>query len=109
MIAVDVPDSDKESEDFSVVHDDAVLYEEDVSGLVRAAVTEEVGDMQKALNYSSLSSYMFKPSHLLTHGFGKNRKAQEKLFKHMCNFRARAEWREGRRVVSSYIDVDTTK
>ena len=32
-----------------------------------------------------------------------------KLFKHMCNFGAWAEWREGRRVVSSYLDVDTTK
>ena len=34
---------------------------------------------------------------------------QEKLLKHMCNFGARSEWREGRRVVSSYLDVETTK
>ena len=65
--------------------------------------------MQKALKYYSLLSYMLKPSHLLTQGFDKNRKAQEKIFKHMCNFGARAEWMEGRRVVRPYTYVDTTK
>ena len=87
----------------------AVLDEEDDSGLVGAGVTEEVEDMQKSLKSSSLLSYILKPSRLLTNGFENNRTAQEKLFKHMCNFRARQEWREGRRVVSSYLDVDTTK
>ena len=43
---------------------------------------------------------MPKTSHLLT---------QEKLFKHMCNFGSRVECREGRIVVSYYLDVDTTK
>ena len=65
--------------------------------------------MQKAMKYSSLSSYMLKPSHLLTQGFENNRTAQEKLFKHMCNFESWEEWREERIVVISYIDVDTTK
>ena len=41
--------------------------------------------MQKALKYSSLSSYMLKPSRLPTQGFDNNRTAQEKLFKHMYN------------------------
>ena len=27
----------------------------------------------------------------------------------MCNFGSREEWRKGRRVVSSYLDVETTK
>ena len=58
---------------------------------------------------SSLSYYMLKPSHLLTYGFENNRTAQDNLFKNMCNFGARSEWREGRRVVSSYLDVDTIK
>ena len=65
--------------------------------------------MQKALKSSYISSYMLKHSQLLTQGFGKNRTAQEKLFKHMCNFGVRAEWREGRIVVGYYLDVDTTK
>ena len=60
--------------------------------------------MQKALKYSSISSYTLKPYHLLTQGFGNNRTAQEKLLKHMCNFGSQAEWREGIRVVSSYLD-----
>ena len=65
--------------------------------------------MQKALKYSSLLSYMLKPSHLLTQSFENSTTAQDKLLKHMCNFGASAKWREGRRVVSSYLDVDTTK
>ena len=44
----------------------AVLDEEDDSGLVGAGVTQEVQDMQKDFNYSSLLSYKLKPSKLLT-------------------------------------------
>ena len=84
------------------------MDEEDGSGLVRAGVIEEVGYMQNYLKSSSILSYILKPSHLFTEGFGKNRTAQEKLFKHMCNFGSRAEWREGKRVISSYLDVETT-
>ena len=61
------------------------------------------------MKYSSLLSYILKPSHLLTQGFENNRTAQEKLLKHICNFGAWAKWREGRRVVGSYLDVETTK
>ena len=109
LIAVDVIDFEEVDEDASIDHDGAALDEEDGSGLLGAGVTEELEDMQNAFKYSSLLSYMLKPSHLLTRGFENNRTAQEKLFKHMCNFGERAEWREGRRVVSSYIDVETTK
>ena len=52
---------------------------------------------------------MLKPSHLLTQGFENNNTAQENLFKHMCHFGAQAEWRKGRIVVGSYLDVKTTK
>ena len=65
--------------------------------------------MQKAVKYYSLSSYMLKPSNLLTKGFDKNRETRDKLFKQMCNFGLRTEWREVRIVVSYYIDVETTK
>ena len=64
--------------------------------------------MQKALKSSSLLSYILKPYFLLTQGFEKNRTAQENLFKHMCNFGSRSEWRKGRSVISSYLDVETT-
>ena len=49
---------------------------------------------------------MLKPPSLLTQGFNKNKKARENLFNHMCSFGVRAEWRNGRRSVSSYLDVD---
>ena len=56
LIAVDFLDSEEASEDASIVHDDAAFDEEDGSGLVGAGVTEEVQDMQKALNPSYLLS-----------------------------------------------------
>ena len=65
--------------------------------------------MQKALKSSSLSSYMLKPSKFLTQGFENNRTAHDKLFKHMCKFGSRSEWKKGRSVISSYLDVETTK
>ena len=102
---MDVLDYEEAAEGASIDHDGAASDEEDGSGLVGAGVTEEVEDIQKAFKSTSLSSYMLKPSHLLSQGFKKNRTAQENLFKHMCNFGAR----EGRRVVGSYIDVETTK
>ena len=85
------------------------MNEEDGGGLVGEGVKEEVKDMHTALNSSSLSSYLLKPSHLLTQGFENNRTTHENLFKHICNFGSQAEWREGRRVVIYYIDVDATK
>ena len=54
LIAVDVLDSEEADEDSSIVHDDAVLDEEDGIGLVGAGVTKEVGDMHKSLKFSSL-------------------------------------------------------
>ena len=52
---------------------------------------------------------MLKPSKLLTQVLENNRTAQEKLFKHMCNFGSRSEWRKGRSFIISYLDVETTK
>ena len=69
MIAVDVLDSEEAVEDASIVHDDVAFDEEDGSGLVVAGVTEEVRDIQKDLNSSSLLSYILKPSKLPTQGF----------------------------------------
>ena len=52
---------------------------------------------------------MFNPSNLFTQGVEYNRTTQEDQFKYMCNFGARAECREGRRVFSYYLDIETTK
>ena len=85
------------------------MYEEDGSGLVGAGITEEVEVMQKNVKYSSLLSYMLKPSHLVTQVFENNRTAQENIFKHMCCFGEHIEWMEGTGVFSSYLDFETTK
>ena len=114
LIAKDVLDSEEESEYGSIDNDGADPGEEDGSGLGEAGViigvtqsgTEEVEDVQRVMKYSSLSSYMLKPTYLLTQGFNENKKAEEKLFMHMRNFGARAEWRNGRISVSSYLDVN---
>ena len=109
MIAVDFIEYEEVAEDAHIIHGDASLDEYDGSGLVWEVVTEEVQYMQKDLKSSSISSYMLKPSKLLTQGFYNNRTSQGKLFKHMCNFWSRAEWRKGVRVFSSYLDADITK
>ena len=61
--------------------------------------------MQRVAKFSSLSSYMLKSTSLLTQGFNTDKKAHEKLFKHMCNFGVQSEWRNERRSVISYLDV----
>ena len=109
LLAVDVLESEEAAQDASINHDGAVTDEQYGRGLLGAYIIEEVEDIQKAIKYFSLSSYMLKPSHLLTHGFENNMTAHEKLFKHMCNFESWEEWREERIVVISYIDVVTTK
>ena len=62
--------------------------------------------MQRVVKYYSLLSFMLKNTSLLTQGFNKNKKSQEKFFNHMCAFGAQEEWRNGRRSVSSYLDVE---
>ena len=68
--------------------------------------TQEVEEVQRVVKYYSLLSYMLKPPSLITQVFNKNKKAQKKLFNHMCNFGAQAEWRNGKRAFSSYLDVE---
>ena len=76
-----------------------------ITGVTQSG-TEEVEEVQRVVKSYSISSYMLKPTSLLTQGFNKNKKAQQKLFNHMCNFGARKEWRNGRRSARSYLDVD---
>ena len=71
--------------------------------------TKEVEEMQQDLKYSSLLSFMLKPTSFLKQGFKENQKALEKLFNNMCDFGSREQWGDGRRASSSYIDVDTNK
>ena len=69
LISVDVLDSEEASQDASIDRGGTALGEQDGISLAGVCVTEEVGDMQKDLMSSSLSSYMLKPSHLLTQVF----------------------------------------
>ena len=115
MIATDVLDDEEADEDFSIDNYGAALDEEDESALgetyvitgVTESVTEEVEEVQQVLKYDSTYYYMLKLTSLLTKGFNNSNKAKEKLFSHMYNFGARSEWRNERRAVSSYLDVDT--
>ena len=61
------------------------------------------------MKYSSLSSYMLKPLSFITQVFKDNKKAQEKIFKNMCDFGAISDWRNGRRPASYYLGVDNSK
>ena len=102
MIATDVLESEEEDEDGSIDNDGSASDEEYDIGSgevgVRTGITlsgteevEEVEEVQRVLKYSSLLSYMLKPPSLLTQGFNDNKKAQETLFKHMCNFGEQVE------------------
>ena len=114
FVATDILDSEEAYGGGSIDNDGAALDEEDESGLVEAGVRtgvtqsgkEEVEEVQRVVKYSSLLSYMLKRPSLLTQVFNNNKKTQKKLFNNMCNFGARAEWRNGRRAFSSYLDVE---
>ena len=71
--------------------------------------TEEVEEVQRVVKYSSLSSYMLKPPSLLTQVFNKNKKSQNNLFNHMCNFGAREWWSIMIIAINSYLDVGIRK
>ena len=77
-----------------------------ITGVTQSGA-EEVEEVHKAVKCYYLLSYMLKPPSLLTQGFKKNKNSQEKIFKHMRGFGARAEWRNGRRAASYYLDVET--
>ena len=102
LIATDVLESEEEDEDGSIDNDGSASDEEYDIGSgevgVRTGITlsgteevEEVEEVQRVLKYSSLLSYMLKPPSLLTQDFNDNKKAQETLFKHMCNFGEQVE------------------
>ena len=52
---------------------------------------------------------MLKPPSFLTQAFKDNKKAQEKIFKHMCDFGSSSDWRNRRIPASYYLGVDTSK
>ena len=99
LISTDVLEYEDAAEDGSIDNYGAALDEDYDSGSGEAGVrrgitqsgTEEVEEVQRVVKYYSLSSYMLKPPSLITKGFNKNKKSQEKLFKQMYNFRAPAE------------------
>ena len=99
FIATDVIDSEEADKDVFIDNGGTALDEEYESGSVEVGLrtgvtqsgTEDVEDVQRVVKYYFLSSYMWKPPSLLTQVFNKNKTAQENIFKHICNFRARSE------------------
>ena len=117
MIATDILDPNEEV-GYGVVDDDgAILDEDDKSGLgevgvstvVTKAGTKEVDAVHQAVKADSIPSHMLKPPYFLTQVFKWNNKASDNIFKHMCEFGARSEWRNGRRATSYYLDIETIK
>ena len=114
LVATDVLDSKEAAENFSICDDGAALDDEDESGSGEASLrtgftqlgTEDVEEVYWVMKYSFLLSFMFKPPFLITQRINNNNKSQENLSKNMFNFGARTEWRNGRRSVISYLDVD---
>ena len=77
MIATDVPKSEEVAKDGYIDNYGSDSDEEDESGSGEVGVstgvtesgTKEVEEVQQDVKYSSLSSYMLKPTSLLTKGF----------------------------------------
>ena len=94
LIAMDVLEPEEADEDSAVDDDGDALDEDDESGSGEAGVstgvteevTKEVEEVQQAVKYDSLSYYMLKQTSLPTQGFKENNKAQDKLFKNICDF-----------------------
>ena len=69
---------------------------------------KEVEEVHQAVKYSSISYYMLKHPSLIIQGFEWNNNSQE-VFNHMCNSGSQAVCNNGRRAISSYLDIDTRK
>ena len=119
LIYMDVLEYEGAAEDGSIDNYSYASDKEDTRGLGKVCVstgvstgvnesgTEEVEEVQQAVKYYSILSYMFKPTSLLTQVFNKNNKEQDNFFSHMCNFGAWLERRNWRTAISSYLEVDT--
>ena len=89
----------EEASQYGVVGDDgANLDKEDQVGSGDMGAIRDVDaakiyteESQKAVKDTYLLYYMTKPPSFITQGFKENKKAQNRLFKHMCNF---AAWEE---------------
>ena len=98
LIATEILDPEDAAEDGSIDDSGDTSDEQDASGLGESCVstgvtevgTKEVEEAQKAVKYSSLSSFILKPPSLLAQEFRQNKKAQDNLFKYMYNFGAQA-------------------
>ena len=103
MIAMDILDPEGSAEDGSIDDDDSTLCEEDYSGLgepgVITGVTKVLTKDVKEVNHFVKSSYLFpcmlKPYYVLTQQFKENKKAQDKLFNHICDVESRSVWGVG--------------
>ena len=69
---------------------------------------DAVGNVNKGLLQSGLQYFCLIPVNLMVQDLRTNQKAQEKLFRHMCNVGAREKWEGGARRVSDALDVTVT-
>ena len=70
---------------------------------------KEAEEVQQAVVYCSILSFLLKPPSLITKGFKENNKAQENILNNMCNFDSLAVFRNGIRATSYYLDVEIRK
>ena len=76
---------------------------------VTKVLTKDVKEVNHAVKSFSVFPYMLKPYYVLTQQFKENKKAQDKLFNHICDVESRSVWGGGRRTISSYLDIDVRK
>ena len=69
---------------------------------------DAVGNAKKGLLQSGLKYFCLMSVNLMVQDLRKDRKAQEELFRHMCNSRAREKWEGGAHRVSDALDVAVT-
>ena len=69
---------------------------------------DAVVNVKKGLFHSGLQSFCLMSVNLMLQDLRTNRKAQEELFRHICNVGTRAKWEGGAQKVSYELDVAVT-
>ena len=85
-------------------------------GIVEIYIEEEeevvyddaVGNTKKGLLQSSLQYFCLMTNNLMVQDLRTNRKAQEDLFRHICNVRVRSKWESGARRAPYALHVAVT-
>ena len=87
---------------------DTRLVEIDLEEEEEVVDDDAVGNAKKELLQSGLQYFCLMPVNLMVQDLRMNRKAQEKLFRHMCNVGVREKWEGEACRVSDVLDVAVT-